>query len=240
MQPSFRYRAFISYSHADEAWAQWLHRALESYRVPSRLRSAGGADQSQLPRRLLPVFRDRDELPSATQLGPAIEAALQQSEALIVICSPRAVASGWVNTEIRTFRAFGEGRKVLALIVDGEPNATDPEQQCFPAALLQAVEPIAADARPQGDGRHGALLKLIAGLLGVGLDALKQREARRQRWRRIGTAAMAAAVLASLLSVWQWQRSERQQALQAQALQVRRAALYENGRRELLDRKSVV
>ena len=35
--PAFAYRAFISYSHADKAWADWLHKALDMYRVPSRL-----------------------------------------------------------------------------------------------------------------------------------------------------------------------------------------------------------
>lgn len=30
----YRYWAFISYSHQDEEWAGWLHRAIETYRVP--------------------------------------------------------------------------------------------------------------------------------------------------------------------------------------------------------------
>lgn len=33
----FRYRAFIAYSHQDEVRAKWLHKALETYRVPARL-----------------------------------------------------------------------------------------------------------------------------------------------------------------------------------------------------------
>lgn len=242
MQPSRRYRAFISYSHADEAWAKWLHRALETYRVPARLRQG---EQADLPKRLLPIFRDRDELPSASELGAVIQQALQQSDTLIVICSPRSALSRWVNEEIRYFKSLGRSRQVLALIVSGEPHAVNPAEECFPPALRQelaedgslitaVIEPIAADVRAGGDGRSGALLKLVAGLLGVGLDQLKQREAYRQRWRRIGIAALVATMLASLLSMWQWQRSEKQQALQAQALQVRRSTLYENGRRELL------
>mgnify|MGYP000243350300 CR=1 FL=1 len=95
-------------------------------------------------------------------------------------------------------------------MVSGEPHAADPTLECFPEALrhevgvdgslsVAVVEPIAADARSTGDGRRDALLKLIAGLLGVGFDALKQREAHRQRWRRMGIAALIAVVLASLL-----------------------------------------
>jgi hypothetical protein len=34
---AFRYYAFISYSHQDKTWADWLHKALETYVVPKRL-----------------------------------------------------------------------------------------------------------------------------------------------------------------------------------------------------------
>jgi len=38
-----RYKAFISYSHQDDKWAAWLHRALESYRPPSKIVGQRGA-----------------------------------------------------------------------------------------------------------------------------------------------------------------------------------------------------
>src|SRR5690606_397528 len=93
---SLRYRAFISYSHVDEAIAARLHRQLERYRPPRGLKHGDGTDAAA-PGRIQPVFRDRDELAGAGQLSDAIEAALDQSEALIVICSPNAVASRWVG-----------------------------------------------------------------------------------------------------------------------------------------------
>lgn len=34
---ALRYRAFLSYSHADTSWAKWLHRALEAFRVDKDL-----------------------------------------------------------------------------------------------------------------------------------------------------------------------------------------------------------
>lgn len=95
----FKYRAFISYSHADTRWATWLHRALESYRPPKELvgtRTTRGV----VPKRLSPVFRDREELPSATDLGALLRAALEQSQCQIIICSPKAAKSRWVNEEI--------------------------------------------------------------------------------------------------------------------------------------------
>ena len=102
--PAFRYRAFISYSHQDKAWADWLHRSLESYRIPQRLvgqETAAGI----VPRRLLPIFRDRDELASATDLGRKVNEALSESANLVVICSPHSATSHWVNEEVLAFSA---------------------------------------------------------------------------------------------------------------------------------------
>jgi tetratricopeptide (TPR) repeat protein len=161
------------------------------------------------PRRLHPIFRDRDELPASGDLGGELRNALTQSLRLVVVCSPAAARSRWVNEEIYSFkRIHGEGG-VLALIVGGEPGVfgTSREaEECFPPALRflvspdgrltdEPAHPIAADLRPQGDGRKGALLKLVAGLAGVRLDDLVQREAQ----RRLQTlSALAAGSLAGM------------------------------------------
>ena len=202
-EAAFRYSAFISYSHRDERWARWLQTALETYRVPSHLTHLQWGVAS---RRLPPVFRDRSDLPSATDLGAHIREALQDSANLIVICSPSASASRWVNEEVRFFRSLGRGDRTFCLIVDGEPNASGlpgrGSLECFPPALrfLDGVEglasgphlePVAADARPGGDGKSNARLKIIAGLLGVGFDVLKQRELRRRNRRLVAVTAFA-------------------------------------------------
>lgn len=190
-----RYRAFISYCHADEKWAAWLQRALERYRVPKRLRR----ENPRLPRRLNPVFRDKEELASATDLGDSIRKALARSDALIVVCSPQAAASRWVNEEIRAFRELAPERDILCLMVAGEPERHAPDC-AFPPALLneddggERAEPLAADARPGADGKHGAFIKIVAGLLGVGNDALRQREQQRRIRFFAGLAGAAAAV----------------------------------------------
>ena len=225
---ALRYRAFISYSHADEAIAARLHRRLETYRLPRGISRRGSDDQS-LPGRLQPVFRDRDELPSAGQLSHAIEAALDQSDALIVICSPAAVASRWVGEEIRRFRVRHPERPVLAFVASGEPGNSprdDPSKAAFPLALLLSdpednssslLEPLAADARSQGDGFAAAFLKLVAGLIGVGLDELRQRDLRRrQRWWALATSA--SLLLSACFGILAWQAMRaRDEARQAQA-----------------------
>ena len=116
-----RYHAFISYSHADARWAAWLHRKLESYRLPSRLRGGIG-EHGPLPERLSPIFRDREDLSSAGHLGPQIGQALADSAALVVVCSPAAVRSPWVDAEIREFKRLGRGERIYGFIVDGEPE----------------------------------------------------------------------------------------------------------------------
>lgn len=200
-----RYGAFISYSHADERWAQWLHGALERYRVPKRLighESAFGP----LARKLPPIFRDRDELASSADLAGAVTQALRGSSSLIVICSPESVRSRWVNEEIRSFAALGRSDRIFCLIVAGEPHAADPERECFPPALFAAGhhEPLAADVRPGQDGKRAARTKLLAGLLGVGYDELRQREAVR-RQRQLAAVAIASCIgllLTSTLAIF--------------------------------------
>lgn len=191
-----RFRAFLSYSHADAAWAAWLHKRLETYRVPTRLVGTSGM-HGPIEARLGRLFRDRDELPSAGDLGATIRSALADSQWLIVICSPAAARSHWVDAEVEAFLADGRGDRVLCFVVGGTPGSLDPDRQCFPPALVQPDaagvmrEPLAADARPDGDGRERAFLKLVAGLLGVGYDALAQRETQR-RHRRLITIASAS------------------------------------------------
>ena len=194
------YKAFITYSHDDEAWAKWLQRSLERYRVPPRLIAAAARSQV-LPERLYPVFRDRTELASSADLSQALKDALSNSEALVVVCSPAAAHSRWVNEEIRYFRSLGRGDRIFCLIVDGDPE-TDSAACAFPEQLIRAddgsvVEHLAAD--PRVDGRRDALLKIVGGLLGVGIDDLKQRDAHRRARLFAGMAGLSAAVAVTMI-----------------------------------------
>ena len=193
-----RYAAFLSYSHADARWATWLLRKLEGYRVPPRLVGTLGAHGVIGPR-IGKVFRDRDELPSAGDLGQTIREALAESASLVVVCSPEAARSRWVDAEVQAFRALGRGDRIICFVVAGDPGATGSDGCCFPTATTAADgdglprEPLAADARKEGDGRERAFLKLVAGLLGVGYDALAQREAQR-RQHKLALVALASSL----------------------------------------------
>lgn len=208
MNAGRRYAAFISYSHVDARWAAWVQRQLEGFRVPSRLVGQAG-EHGSVPARLSPVFRDREELPSTSDLGDRIGQALAASEALVLVCSPSAAASRWVNEEVRAWRRLGRGGRLFCVLVPGPGHRGG--APVFPPALRETLEeaaplpePIAADLRPGGDGPALARLKLLAGLLGVGLDELRQREAQRRQRRLawITTGSVAGMAIAVVLA-WQ-------------------------------------
>src|SRR5215471_1739784 len=83
------YDAFISYSHAqDKSIAAALQSAVQKLGKP------------WYRRRALRVFRDDTSLSATPQLWPSIEQALGKSRYFILLASPDAVASNWVNKEV--------------------------------------------------------------------------------------------------------------------------------------------
>lgn len=238
-----RYRAFISYSHSDRVVAAWLHRRLEDYRIPRKL-VGGETSVGTVPGRLTPIFRDRDELPASGDLGGELTAALADSLFLLVVCSPASARSQWVEQEILTFKRLHGEDHVLALIIDGAPGesavARREELECFPRGLRfrigvdselssDVAHPIAADLRPDKDGRQLATLKLVAGLTGLRLDDLVQRE-NQKRVRRLTTiaaASFAGMVLAGGLALYanvQRVEAERQRKIAQKETATARAA----------------
>lgn len=246
---------FISYRHADNAeagrqWATWLHQQIETYEVPADLVGTVNGRGDTIPERIFPVFRDEEELPADADLASPIFRALDVSKFLVVLCSPRAVQSTYVASEILYYKQIGRSDRVLAAILHGVPGGGADE--CFPTPLRHPVdaagkldeseqaEPIAADFR-LADGSEGwtspeayrqalalagglaakeierrvgdyrrsmelAKLKIIAGVLGIPLGTLTQRDKvyqlekerrRAQIFRKVATA-MAVLLVAAV------------------------------------------
>jgi hypothetical protein len=207
-----KFRAFISYSHSDETAARRLHKRLETFRPPK-------VEQSPLLR-VSPVFQDRDELSTSSDLGGRITEALENSENLIVLCSPRSAASRWVNEEIRAFAALHGVDGIHPVVVGGSPP------ECLPPALLEATpEPLAADFHTARDGFEDGALKLIAGLTGAPFGFLKDREAARARRRAritFGVATLFAGL--TLISGWSaWQAIQATQRAESELARAERA-----------------
>ena len=193
-----KYNAFISYRHSelDMEIAKKLHRGLETFRIPQMVRERYGK------RRIERVFRDQEELPIGSDLDDNITAALQESEFLIVVCSPRTPESEWVCKEIETFISLHDREHVLAILIEGEPN------ESFPPQLLKddagnPVEPLAADirggtAKERENKFKTELIRLAAPLIGCTFDELRQRHRERIMRRNMTIAGAIGAVVAVL------------------------------------------
>lgn len=179
----FVYDAFISYSHKDLKWGAWLQRRLESFRPPRAAAEKGPGGGK------LRIFRDQTDLAGA-ELQASLHRELEAARYLIVICSPAAAASRWVNEEIRYFASLGRGDRIIPFIVAGEPLSDDPEMECFPAALREGKEELLG-ANIQEIGKNKAFLKVASILLDVRFNRLVDREKK----RRVRRALTAAALL---------------------------------------------
>ena len=181
----FRYRAFLSHAHADTRWAKWLHGRLEAFRIDRDL--AGRATSlGVVPASLRPIFRDRDDFTGGHSLTDATIGALDASGALVVLCSPHSARSKYVNEEVRLFRWRHPERPVIPVIIEG----TYPDN--FPPALRNDVDAdgtitdrsmtlLGPDLRENADGRQLGLVKVVAGMIGVGSDDIYRRAERARR-----------------------------------------------------------
>ena len=193
---SLKYDAFISYRHAplDMEMAKKVHTALETYHIPRSVRVKTG--KNKMGR----VFRDQEELPIGSDLDDNISTALESSNYLLVICSPRTPDSYWVCKEIESFIAMHGREHILAVLIEGEPD------ESFPKLLLtddegNPVEPLAADIRGETPKERNAKfktekLRLAAPIIGCTYDDLKQRHRERMIRRTVTIVSSIAAVIA--------------------------------------------
>lgn len=199
-----KYNAFISYSHAGDnaEIAEALHKKLERYRIPAQIRKLTGKKKIER------VFRDKEELPLSANLTENIYTALDNSEYLIVLCSPESRASQWVQREVEYFADLHGKEHIFAVLIKGEPDEVFPPLLCEKTEIktdingqtyiiTEPVEPLAADIR--GENRKARLkkldaefLRLIAGILQCPYDELKQRH---QEYRMKLTLAAMSIVM---------------------------------------------
>lgn len=201
----YKYTAFLSYSHRDNAWARRIHRALERFRIDDSLAKRAtfiGPD----PGSLRPVFRDREEFSAGKSLDRQTREALEASAFLILLCSPSAAKSDYVNQEVLLFKKLGRGERIIPVILDGIPDGGDDE--CFPPAMRYQVtktgrlskkkeDIIAADVRSSGDGWTLTVAKVVARMIGVGTDEVFAR-AERERRQSMRVRAIVGVLIAGL------------------------------------------
>jgi tetratricopeptide (TPR) repeat protein len=223
MAETFKYRAFLSYSHADNGVAKRVHGRLEGFHIDKDL-VGRNTPAGPIPATLRPIFRDRQDFDAGASLADETILALDGSAALIVLASPHAARSKFVNEELRQFKLRHPDRPVIPLIVDAETG--DVEEECFPPALRFAVAPdgavtdrpvdvLAADLREKGDGFELALAKVVARLIGLAPDDVYRRaERERRKQGRLRTAIAAVIVVLAIAGGgFYWQSRQQQQTL---------------------------
>ncbi len=202
MKNQYKYWAFISYKREDEKWAKWLQKKLEYYKLPVEIL----ADNPNLSQYLRPVFKDTTDLNGNTLLG-SINAALDSSMYLIVICSPNALISYWVSQEVQYFIDKGKEKYIIPVVVDGKPFSSDPALECLPECLrnLRGDEELLC-VNIDDDGRDAAVSRIVSRITGISFDSLWQRFKHAERMRNnlkllVMSALMIVACAISLLFV---------------------------------------
>lgn len=196
MEPSIWKRyAFISYNHRDIKMAKWLHRKLESYKLPTEIHN-----EFEDSKYLRPVFRDQEDLNTGI-LSEELRKHLEESKFLIVICSTNSAKSEWVSNEVRTFIEWGRLEYIIPFVIDGMPNSGN-DKECFPRALTDYVaehpEKELLGVCTNEVGREKAFIRVISRMLGVNFDELWKRH-ERERHRRIVVRSIGGPIVVGLL-----------------------------------------
>ena len=196
-----RHDAFISYSRRDSAFAAALERRLEKFRAPRDLPVRQGH---------LDIFRDEQDFTGGEYFS-ALNRHLEASSTLIVLCSPNARASTFVNDEIRRFAEAKGAERIIPILVAAVPNneatAEREHDKAFPDALCEVLEmPLAANylgfdvSRDRFDrGAYtDAWFTLLANIYGVSRSEIERRE-RRRRARLVRSVVGVTATIVTLL-----------------------------------------
>jgi WD40 repeat protein len=232
--------AFVSYSRKDRDFAVLLEKALKAYRAPKDLDGA--------PQRHLTVFRDENDIAGGDYYD-AIERFLQRSRKLIVVCTPSARASIYVDDEIERFIRLHGAQNVVPVLLAGRPNAeaTDPADAAFPQALAGALKmPLAVsfigfdkarDRRIDRGAFEGPWYQLLSTLLELPRHDIEQRDKRRQQRSRRIAGGIAAGVIALLSTALVFVVISRNEAIAERRIAEMRQREAEEQRRIAEDRR---
>jgi hypothetical protein len=193
--------AFISYSRKDIQFASGLEKALEAYRPPK-----GISEQS----RNLIIFRDVEDF-TGVEYHHSLKEHLENSAKLIVLCSPHARQSPYVNDEIERFAQYRGANNIIPILVSGlANNEAKPGQEnqiAFPDTLCQLMAmPLAVDYRDFDLKKekinkgvyYGQWYTLLANLYDVSRRDIEQRDKKRRTRRRTTGMAITSAVIIAL------------------------------------------
>jgi len=198
----YEYYAFISYKRGgeDEKWAKRLQHTLERYRIPIADLLREGNIRENFPKRLK-IFRDKSDLGSHMTVEEGLSANLSVSKNLIVICSCRSAESLYVDGEVKYFAEAGRSGNIAPLFIGSE--------QAVPPSMPEDVAPVVAS-----DGYEETFIRLMARLLNVDYDNMRQAHLRASRREAMFRLAAVAAVLVIVTGLALWAVSAERRATQ--------------------------
>lgn len=193
-----RYDAFLSYSHADDgAFGPRLQALLEGFARPG-------------PRRALRVFRDEQNLAADPDLWGSIEQALMESEWFVLLASPAAARSPWVDKEVAWWLEHRSADRLVVALTQPGPDAQLPAVPLPPALLSPgAPRPLVIDLtavsrsgplEPQDPLVQRTVAELAGPLHGRPVPDLIAADAARRR-RAAASALRAGVALTVLIAV---------------------------------------
>ena len=217
------YAAFISYRHLpkDQEVAKQVQHAIETFRLPRGINAPGHTDGH-----LGKCFRDEDELSASHSLPARILDALAKSSSLVVICSPEAHDSVWVNREIAAFIEMHGRERIFAVLAYGSSAESIPpllrtETAVPGSAEATAANPLAADLRPTtAKKKRDEMLRIIAAVADCSFDDLRQRGRTRTIKRGIAIAVAAVLIVAAIAAALSSASAARQETLVAESRQL--------------------
>ncbi|MBQ2659176.1 MAG: toll/interleukin-1 receptor domain-containing protein [Erysipelotrichaceae bacterium] len=205
MNQDRHYSAFISYRHnpRDIEVAKHIQQKLEHFKIPAQIAQECGYSKFD------PLFRDQEELEITPDLAARINQALDNSDYLIVICSPYYNESKWCLLEIENFLKNHDRDHVLCVLSQGEPPEIFPETLCHykktvtdktgkKKTVTVNSEPLACDYRGSfKDADRIELPRLASAMIGCNYDELvmRQEKYRRKKLTAILASAFAAAAI---------------------------------------------
>jgi len=105
-------------------WGEWIQKTIQGFRIPASQISSV-TPVGLVPARMEPVFLDRSELPAGGALNERLRKALEQSQFLLVLCSPNSVRSDYVGQEIQTFKEMHGWQRIIPVVIAGEVGSND-------------------------------------------------------------------------------------------------------------------
>ena len=229
-----KYKAFISYRHCqpDSAAARKIIKIVETYGIPKTI-----IEKHHTDKRVGKLFRDEDELSASANLSKSITDALDDSEYLIMLCSPEYIQSEWCMLEFNYWLEHKEKEKIIVVLLKGEPETA------FPEKLTEEGEPLAIDIRGASEKDilrkiQNQKLRIVASLIGCDYDDLRQRDKEQARQTRMVSAGILLSLICAFSASIAYLQSKANYELNEKNIQIKENIVQISEQNKEINRKN--